>query len=399
MRELPQPAQQRERFVPAHVEQGQRHVPDVPHQMTKVVWQEHGVIREEERNAPPPGVSVAYTRIQAAILLQVLIGVTLKAQLAPVPSHQPAQSPPTRSAVVARVNGTPIGAEDVDAALNTVIPLNSYHQNVKPDKLDELRAKALDGLIDEELRYQEAVRLKVQVPPIEVEQALDRARKSYADNAAFERARRESGATMPQLRASILRALMIRKVYEQVVESGCRVDDADASAYYRANTARFVVPEQVHVSLITIGVDSAASQETWKQARRTAEDLAKRIAAGAAFDAIAREHASDSAKLKSGDLGFVHRGQLIDEFEKALNTLQPGQVSPVVQTIYGFHLLRLIETRPPAQKSFADVKTTLIRDLTASRCTQASADWSKRLRAAARIEILQAHGGAGKIAG
>jgi parvulin-like peptidyl-prolyl isomerase len=339
------------------------------------------------------------------ILATVAARLALAAQLTPVPSHDArrASSAPTAApaprTVVARVNGVAIGSDDLDAALNTVIPQASYHQNVKPDKLDELRAKALDGLIDEELRYQEAARLKIQVPPIEVEQALDRARKAYADNAAFERARRESGATMPQLRASILRALMIRKAYEQVVESRCRVSEADASAYYRDNTARFVLPEQVHVSLITIGVDSAASADTWKQARRTAEDLAKRIAAGASFDAIAREHATEATKLKSGDLGFVHRGQLIDEFEKALNTLQPGQVSPVVQTIYGFHLLRLVEVRPPAQKAFAEVKATLMRDLNESRCTQAGLEWSKRLRAAARIEILQSPGGAGKIAG
>jgi peptidyl-prolyl cis-trans isomerase C len=365
--------------------------------MTKVVWGEHDAIEGEERAAPPP-LSV-YTRIRVAVVLQLLIGATVTAQLAPVPSHVPRRSPPARSGVIARVNGVPIGSDDLDAALNTVIPLASYHQNVKPEKLDELRTKALDGLIDEELRYQEAARLKIQVPPIEVEQALDRARKTYSDSAAFDRARRESGASMPQLRASILRALMIRKVYEQVVATQCHVSEADASAYYRENPARFVLPEQVHVSLITIGVDSAAPSQAWKQARHTAEDVAKRIAAGASFDAVAREHSTDSSKLKSGDLGFVHRGQLIDEFERALNTLQPGQVTPIVQTIYGFHLLKLVDVRPPAQKTFADVQATLVRDLGEARCTQASTEWSKRLRAAARIEIVQTSAAARRVAG
>jgi peptidyl-prolyl cis-trans isomerase C len=369
--------------------------------MTKVVWQEHDATPGEERAAPPP-VAV-YSRIRIAIVLQLLIGATVAAQLAPVPSHEARRSPtPTASGprrVVARVNGVEIGSDDLDAALNTVIPQTSYHQNVKPDKLDELRTKALDGLIDEELRYQEASRLKIQVPPIEVEQALDRARKSYSDSAAFERARRESGATMPQLRASILRALMIRKAYEQVVESKCRVNEADASGYYRDNPARFVLPEQVHVSVITIGVDSSAAAPAWKRARERAEDLARQIAGGASFETLAREHSSDESRLKSGDLGFVHRGQLNDEFERALNSLRPGQVTPVVQTIYGFHLLKLLEVRPAAQKTFVEVKTTIMRDLSEVRCTQAGADWSKRLRAAARIEILQTPAAAGRIAG
>jgi len=369
--------------------------------MTKVVWQEHEVTVGEERAAPPP-VAV-YTRIRIAVVLQLLIGATVAAQLAPVPSHdarrpaKPASSGPRR--VVARVNGVPIGSDDLDAAVNSVMPLTSYHQNVKPEKLDELRAKALDDLIDEELRYQEAARLKVQVPPIEVEQALDRARKSYSDSAAFERARRESGATMPQLRASILRALMISKAYEQVVDSRCRVSEADASGYYRDNPARFVLPEQVRVSVITIGVESSAAAPAWKRARQQAEDLARQIAGGASFETLAREHSTDSSKLKSGDLGFVHRGQLNDEFERALNGLRPGQVTPVIQTIYGFHLLKLVDVRPSVQKTFVEVKTTIMRDLTEVRCTQASAEWSKRLRAAARIEILQPPAAAGRIAG
>jgi parvulin-like peptidyl-prolyl isomerase len=366
--------------------------------MTKVVWQENGVKSGEEQPAPPP-LAATYSRIRVALVLQLLVGATLTAQLKPVPSHQPRRAASPPNAVAARVNGVAIGVEDVDAALNTVIPLNSYHQNVTPEKLDELRMQALDGLIDEELRYQEAIRLKIQVLPIEVEQGLDRARKTYADNAAFERARRESGATLPQLRASILRALMIQKAYAQVVTTQCQVSEADAAAYYRDNTARFLMPEQVRVSLITIGVDPSATKLEWERARKKADGVARRIATGTSFDALAREVSTDASKAKGGDLGFVHRGQLIDEFERALKGLAPGKVTPVIQTIYGFHLLRLVETRPAAQKSFADMKATIVRDLTETRCKAASADWSKRLRAAARVEIVESRIAAGKVAG
>ena len=248
------------------------------------------------------------------------------------------------------------------------------------------------------IQFAFALYLLVSVPAA-VEQALVRARKTYGDGEAFERARRASGATLPQLRASIMRALMIRKAYERVVSSRCAVSDADAAAYYRENTARFVLPEQLRTSLITIGVDASAPPPEWQRARQKAEDLARQIAAGASFDALAREHSADPSKLKGGDLGFLHRGQMVDEFERALTALRPGQVSPVVQTIYGFHLLRLVEIRPAAQKTFADVKATLVRDLTETRCGQASADWSKRLRAAARIEIVEPRLAGARIAG
>jgi len=91
--------------------------------------------------------------------------------------------------------------------------------------------------------------------------------------------------------------------------------------------------------------------------------------------------------IEGGDLGFVHRGQLIEEFERALHDLKPGGVSPVVQTLFGFHLLRLVDVRPAAQKTFAEVKATIVRDLTETRCAEQAAAWSKRLRSAARIVV------------
>jgi len=325
----------------------------------------------------------------AAVLVVTIpiVAVTvLAAQLAPVPSH--ATDRARAGDVVAFVNEAPIHAGDVEAAMNTIVPLTAYHQSLKPEKLVELRGKALDGLIDEELRYQEAVRLKVRVADADVEQALARAKKTYRDEQEFEKARRASGATLAQIRASILRALMMQRVYEENVGARCRVTEADAAVFYRENTTRFLLPEQVRVSLITVGVDPSAAPPDWERARQKARDLARRIAGGAPFEAMAREHSSDESRLKGGDLGFVHRGQLIDEFERALRDLKPGRVSPVVQTIFGFHLLRLVEVRPPAQKTFADVKATIVRDLTETRCAKASDAWSKGLRAHARIVIV-----------
>jgi peptidyl-prolyl cis-trans isomerase C len=171
------------------------------------------------------------------------------------------------------------------------------------------------------------------------------------------------------------------------VASRCLTTETDAARYYRENTGRFVLPEQVRPTLITIGVDPAAPRPDWERARQKANDVAQRIATGASFESQAREYSSDASRLKDGDLGFVHRGQLTAEFERALEALSPGQVSPVIETIYGFHLLRLVETRAPVQKTFDEVKATLMRDLTDTRCGQVNAEWSKRLREAARIEI------------
>jgi parvulin-like peptidyl-prolyl isomerase len=325
-------------------------------------------------------------RATAAALVAAAGATSAGAQLAPVASH--AVSRPRLTAdVVATVNDAPIHAGDLDAALNTIVPTTTYHQTLKPAKLAEMRGRALDGLVDEELRYQEAVRLQLHVTDAEVEQALARARKGYRDEQEFEKARRASGATIAQLRASIRRALLIQRVFEQEVGNHCRVTEQAAAEFYRDNTKRFMLPEQIRVSLITVGVDPSAPSSDWERARQRARDVEKQHAAGVAFDALAREHSADESRLKGGDLGFVHRGQLIDEFERALRDLPPGRVSPIVQTIFGFHLLRIAEVRPAAQKSFADVKATIVRDLTETRCAEQTAAWSSGLRSRARIVI------------
>jgi len=90
----------------------------------------------------------------AAVLVVTIpiVAVTVfAAQLAPVPSH--ATDRARAGDVVALVNDAPIRSSDVEAAMNTIVPLTAYHQSLKPEKLVELRGKALDGLIDEELRY------------------------------------------------------------------------------------------------------------------------------------------------------------------------------------------------------------------------------------------------------
>jgi peptidyl-prolyl cis-trans isomerase C len=319
----------------------------------------------------------------------VLTTTTSAQQVRPMPSHKAdATERPARS-VVARVNGAPINSDELQAALDARLPLSSYHQNVSAEKLAELRREALDSLIDEELRYQEAVRLRLRVSPKEVDQALDRARKAYNGGPeAFERARLAAGATMPQLRSGIQRGLMIKKVYDQAVAPSCAVTEKDAQLFYTGNRQRFILPDQFRPYLITIGVSPSGSRKEWEQARKKIDDLAQQIATGASFEALARQHSSDPSKDKGGDLGFVHRGRLIEEFETALKTMRPGQVSGVIQSIYGYHLIRLAEIRPAAQKSFAEVKDQLIRDLGETRCADATARWTRRLRAAARIQIV-----------
>lgn len=326
------------------------------------------------------------TRLTLILSWIILTGTLAPAQTL-VPSHAPSGSLALR--IVARVNDVPITSDRLEAARNALIPLTSFHRNVSPEKLAEIRRKALDNVIDEELQYQDAVRLKLRVSNAEVERGLDRARAAYKSVRAFEEARKKAGVKLADLRLSIRRALMVKKAYDQVVGARCVVSRPEAAEFYRQNPERFVMPPQRHVFLITIGVEPAGSKQDWENGRRKVEAIAEQLKAGTSFEELARKHSTDPSQPKGGDLGLIHQGRLTEEFETALKDLRPGEVTPVIQTIYGYHLLRVSEIRPSQPKTFDEVRVKLVSDLAATRCAEQGEAWTRRLRAAAAIKIFE----------
>ncbi len=324
------------------------------------------------------------------VLSLIVLAGTLAPAQALVPSHAPSGSPALR--IVARVNDVPITSDRLEAAVSTLIPVTSFHRNLSPEKLAEIRRKALDNVIDEELQYQEAVRLKLRVSDGDVERGLDRARAAYKTIRAFEEARKKAGVKLGDLRQSIRRALLVKKAYDQVVGAHCIVSRPEAAEFYRQNPERFVMPPQRHVFLITIGVDPAGSKQDWENGRLRAVAIAEQLKAGVSFEELARKHSTDPSRPKGGDLGLIHQGRLTEEFETAIKDLRPGEVTPVIQTIYGYHLLRVSEIRPSQPKTFDEVRARLVSDLTTTRCAEQSAAWIQRLRAAAAIEIFEEPG-------
>ena len=144
--------------------------------------------------------------------------------------------------------------------------------------------------------------------------------------------------------------------------------------------------------VITVGVEPSAPSSEWNLARKKIDEVRRSLESGMSFEALARAHSTDPSRDTGGDLGLAHEGRLIAEFERALENLRPGEVSAVVSSIHGFHLLRLTAVTSPVQKTFDEVKEQLAKDLTMSRCAAEAAEWTRRLRESARVEILPGPG-------
>ena len=304
-----------------------------------------------------------------------------------VPSHavSPAARPPVRE--VARVNGTPLMSDRLEAAVGALIPMESSHRNVSAEKMAALRRQALQTMVDDELQYQEAIRLGIKVPEADVEVAWKRAATRYGGTKGFEEALRQTGATPAAARAELRRSLAIAAIGAREVTAKCTVTAADAATFFAAHPERFVEPEQLHIFAITVGVDPSSGPAQWAAAKARAADALRELKGGAPFAAMVAKYSTDASKAAGGDMGFIHRGSLSERFEQVARALPVGQISEVVETLYGYHIIRVSEIRPAQKKALAEVSASLQKDLTAQRCGERKDAWLAGLRARANVAI------------
>jgi peptidyl-prolyl cis-trans isomerase C len=139
--------------------------------------------------------------------------------------------------------------------------------------------------------------------------------------------------------------VLANELIKEEVISKLKVTEGQAREYYDKNSALFKTPEQIKALHILIKVDKSASADDKKKAREKAEGILKRIRAGEDFAKLAMEFSDDpGSKARGGDLGLFGRGRMVKPFEEAAFNLKPGTVSEVVETAFGYHLIK-VETK------------------------------------------------------
>jgi peptidyl-prolyl cis-trans isomerase D len=163
--------------------------------------------------------------------------------------------------------------------------------------------------------------------------------------------------------------------------------------YERDLQSRYTRPEQRRASHILFKVESAASPAEVEKARRQAEKVLAQARAGADFAALARQHSQDTGSAaQGGDLGFFGRGAMIAEFENEAFRLPVGQISDLVRSSYGFHVIKVTGSQPGGEVPFEDARAEIERALKFQRVqeemTRQARTWAERLRAGDSLEKI-----------
>jgi peptidyl-prolyl cis-trans isomerase C len=286
---------------------------------------------------------------------------------------------------VARVNGMPITELQLEQAIDVYVPPGTFHSGAG-QKRDQYRKPALDLLIERELLYQEAKAKGVKVTSKDVDRALAEVKKKYKDKNAFDAALRYSGLSLDEYKAILKRNEYIEKLQRLEVDDQAKYSDEALEAYYDANKDKFLKPEAFKIRHILLKVPPTAGDAEKREIREKADSLLKKINEGEDFGDLAYKNSQDDYRVKGGDLGWVHKGRLDPAVEEAAFKLNVGE-STIVETMYGYHMVKLEGKKPAEQLSFSDVKDSLRKDLESKKQKELKEALMARLKEKAKIQI------------
>ncbi|HYL85144.1 MAG TPA: peptidyl-prolyl cis-trans isomerase [Candidatus Angelobacter sp.] len=232
--------------------------------------------------------------------------------------------------------------------------------SVGPDELQEgFRYKNEKVKLDYALIKPEDLEAKITPTDAEIKSAYEKNKTKYQ---------------VPQRRSVRYGLLDLNQIRQSL-----QISDDMLKVQYQQNIQQYQVPNQVHVQHIlfmTVGKTDAEVEEIKKKA----EDVLKQAKKGAKFDELAKKYSEDpGSKDKGGDLSWIRQGQTVPEFEKTAFSLAPGQISDLVKTQYGFHIIKVLEKETAHTKPFEEVKDSLRTPLLLSQADKQASETADKL--------------------
>lgn len=234
-----------------------------------------------------------------------------------------------------------------DGQTITLGEFNQLWEQVPEDyKLQLDKSMVLDQMISEKLLIQEAKNMGLE----EDEEVLEQIRK-------------------------ITEQILVQTLIEREILDKVKVSDEEIAEYYEENKNDFIEKEQVHIGNILVETEEEA------------QDILEQLKAGGDFSEIAKEKSIGPSAAQGGDLGYLTKGTIVSEIEDVVFALEVGKISDVIQTEFGFHILKLLDKKPEIIKSIEEVKEDIIQILLPIKQKEAFENLLEELKSKTEIEI------------
>jgi len=284
------------------------------------------------------------------------------------------QAPPVPGPPVATVNGEQIGREEFENKLAEETALAKGEAPLKAEQMASLKEEVMNQLIEEKFMLQRARELSLTVGNAEIEARIGEIKKDYS-NDGFDSLFGIGAISYTAWRQALQKRMLLEKVIAQDVNAKIQVTDGDAELYFRANRKAYLSERRVRAAQIVV------------RDRDRAEGILKRLKAGEDFGKVARAVSIGPEAERGGDLGFFERGMMPEAIDRVVFSLPVGEISEVVKSPYGFHIIKVLDRQERGGRKFAEAKERVIADLRKIKEAEAYERWIDGLKAKAVIRI------------
>ncbi len=299
------------------------------------------------------------------------------------------QTDNTPDTTVVIVNDIPITETDVALEIKRILfQAKAMRQPIDESMMGSMRDKVIDSLINRELLYQRSKAKGITTDAEEIDNSIDQIKQKLEAGQSFESLLAEMGITIETMRTQVGQANAIQKLIEVVVYPKAMVSEKESRIFFENNPQYFQKPEEVKASHILIQVAPDAGDEEKLAARKKIEEVQIKIEAGNDFAELARQYSEGPSNVNGGDLGYFDRKKMVKPFSDAAFALKPGEVSDIVETRFGFHLIKVYDKKAKSAYVFEDIKDRLREILRQQKIQDETVHYLEELRKTADVKRM-----------
>ena len=290
---------------------------------------------------------------------------------------------------VAVVNGTVITRADYDNELSRFErQMSMSGRSPNPAEMTDMKQKVLQALVDRELLKQESKKQGITVSDADVNQQVAALRQKFSNEKEFSDALARMNLGEAGLKSQLRQDLIIRKLIDQQVASKVTITPDEMQEFYNSHSELFKAPEMVRASHILIKVEPNTSDVDKAKARERIVAIQERIKKGEDFATVAKESSECPSAANGGDLDYFQRGLMVKPFEDVAFSLKPDTVSDIVETPFGYHLIKVTGKKDASTVPFDDVKAKLEDYMKQQKINEQLGQYVAQLKKGAKIETF-----------
>ena len=289
---------------------------------------------------------------------------------------------------VAIVNGKKIPQERLEQKLTLIKKrAASSGQQLDENRLASIKEDMVNNMVEKELLFQKSQELDISVETEAIDSQMQRFKQQFPDEDQYKQQLSALGYSEDLLRSEIEKNMAIQKLIEEEIASNIDITEEEIKAFYENNPEQFETKEQVKARHILIKTGEDADEAEKQAAKEKIKDLEKRIEEGEKFSEVAKEESECPSSKRGGDLGYFSRGQMVKPFEKAAFSLAAGDVSDIVETRFGYHLIKTEDKKAASKKTFDEVQDQIKQQLEQQKVKEQLPKYVQNLKEKGDVEI------------